>query len=1401
MLHGTGVPQDVKQGLVLLQKAAALGFPQAQFSLGSEYVKGERIEPDIIKGKELIEQAIIQFVVQGNNEMIEQVLQTGVSPNFHYESPVTAQDPKYLRYPIATTGVTPSQEKVPILSLAADKGQVDTVRLLIKQGASVNAQRTLTRKTALWTAAAAGQVKVVEVLLQLGADPNIPSVSMDGLPSQTPLEVAQSNGFAEVVDILKKAKAIERPVSPNLLVRSQRPIEYRSLETNKILPSTTKRVQTPLPDYLTVLLKQHNSISPSPWFEAQKIRYQAFLEQHLFDVLIVPFQVQHFGIDAIGRSLMTGYLIDYLQQTTLLRIPNPTLVMKALGETSRTFNKKEVYRLAQTLGVKTIVWGYVGHDRLSDMRVTLQVQRRDESGLHENTPIIQWDSEILPFSDETPPEEVFLRLVPQIGQQLAVSTPRKFPPSLSKPNENQPPPLPQSPQHLINSGSSNPLTQAYYLQVLGTLFPRETERAKERLFEKSLLALKQLHPDTPGWRLLKARALFHLRRRPAALTVLGTPGTPADKAFLALLNGNLPEMESQYRNIHEPINQILTVFDLIDLRHYYDKTEPTSLDQENLVQAFPEWAPLLLRRVVDLDDWHPRSNVLVKALLDQAFPRPNESLQDLVTGQTSLEQSSPGLVVLEQSVLDHIKKTLEFHSRDWCCPNILGASHPLDYLDLLRALVEANTYHAIWHQYGTQGNLKAALDLLNHMDPLYNGHPAFTRLRSSIGVAIFESDKRNTNFTALRRDYQGLINAMLWSGGQLRPSMEAVWAEWEHFRLFKKMSTVDKQPNLPLWILFARDVPRRAYWLDAEIGGPQDSYVINLEHSLKYTNNSVSILKALYELYTDQNKNSPEGKAILEANAHRFIGDSERERWLAELNFKLGNPEEGIRQYQIAIDQGTTDWDPYERLGNYYLLQGRYQEASDTYNRFPEFQKKRPEAPVRVSNLAYNVGSLLYWRGAVELATPLYKISAELNTGSDSSLSSECRLVMLNGDYRTAAKISLLRAKRYNSVYAYRDYLSLLHLLGYSKQSWAGIGSILGKFDTPQIWTSAFIGHRLEGRSDQEIQAWLDAQDQRDPLHPVNSFPARYAFMIFNIDRPPSATRIDLIEKYEAKYPSKFEVSGHILNVAGKVVGPSSYKDYDKHHVILPADYPPGKPTKNLEPIRTQVGKAVPAELTLFAKGYAALRSKDYETAFHWFEKRARYYSYGEEDQTSYALPYFAWAASQSGKGSAFRIFLDQFKDPGYIRDWYQGFDYFLSEAFWVGGQGQHEQAVRFLRQAFDHRPHTEMRPMFSWYQIVEACEMLFDATKNDEYRNLALKWAKEYQVIQPMFAWAYGVEVKYSKDPTEKQRALAIALFLDQNSERIQAIPESDKQQALKWLSTNNPFRQAESSAVKMKM
>jgi hypothetical protein len=93
-------------------------------------------------------------------------------------------------------------------------------------------------------------------------------------------------------------------------------------------------------------------------------------------------------------------------------------------------------------------------------------------------------------------------------------------------------------------------------------------------------------------------------------------------------------------------------------------------------------------------------------------------------------------------------------------------------------------------------------------------------------------------------------------------------------------------------------------------------------------------------------------------------------------------------------------------------------------------------------------------------------------------------------------------------------------------------------------------------------------------------------------------------------------------------------------------------------------------------------------------------------------------------------------------------------------------------------------------YQWAEACEWLFEATKDARYRDMALKLAKVNQRTMPFDAWAYAMEVRLTSNKADRKRALGFALYLDPASERLAAIPEKEKAEARAWFAKNNPFK-----------
>src|SRR5207302_7123177 len=120
---------------------------------------------------------------------------------------------------------------------------------------------------------------------------------------------------------------------------------------------------------------------------------------------------------------------------------------------------------------------------------------------------------------------------------------------------------------------------------------------------------------------------------------------------------------------------------------------------------------------------------------------------------------------------------------------------------------------------------------------------------------------------------------------------------------------------------------------------------------------------------------------------------------------------------------------------------------------------------------------------------------------------------------------------------------------------------------------------------------------------------------------------------------------------------------------------------------------------------------------------------------------------------------------------------------------GKTDESKQHLKLALHRRPFTEQRPVYTEYEYAELCELLYDATRNPGYREKALTWAKKFQTMQFWFAWSYAMEARLTTNANDRRRAMAMAYYLDRNSDRLASLPQAAIKAAVKEFANRNPF------------
>lgn len=1078
----------------------------------------------------------------------------------------------------------------------------------------------------------------------------------------------------------------------------------------------------------------------SEWQAGEKIFHEKLLAHGKFDVLVLPFQVWGWAFDRSTRSLMAAELAAALAQAPGVKVADPYLVARALGEGQRRLNKDDIYRLADATGAKRIVMGYAGHDRKGKMSVA--VLSHDNTGAERHA--AGWGGRIastrfdnIAFGDELPAIEAYQSMMPQLlkalGVEAAVSAIRPVEASLDLVA------LPPSPAGLTTA-DGNPARDAHGFLLYHLLTPRYLERTKERFAEKALLALSRLAPASSDYRVLRARTYMALGLRVAAIRVLGEPQTDEERGVLAALNGNLPEVRAMADRQKNPLKHLMQKIDENNIATAYGVVhQKQSLDAAAALKLPGNiWPYIVGRAFVDSDSWSQHDNASLKMLLDYELPVPGYSLEELVRGAAALGDRAKVQLAVDLSAFEHGRKFISADAARWCCDAAFNRPGQADYLELLQSMGHDNLIRRIRFLTAVQGQPDRAITYANSIDAVYKGNAyyAMERARAESKLAAQTSGAEKDGL--LKASRENAVNAFYWEQGQSLVSNAAI--------MLFNADGGEHHGNF-----YHADIPFRPYywtWVGFEQGQPSQ------ERHVDALKNATWEIAAAAEL----DQSSPdEGRAdrLLKSIDGRFLGSPYRNVMLSRVAMERGDTRAAEALYRENIRLSPDYWDSYEVLGKLLFAEGNIAEAARVFHAYPGFKKDASESRVAIANYAFEAGSYFYWSGHFDLAVPLYKISASQRTGASSEITSGIRLKLLAGDVVGAMAGTLDRAQRYRESYAYRDYLGMLHASGRSSDAWPAFGALVEEGRHPHIWETALVGHHMGALSQAQVVEWAKQKEFRQAGRAKNAA-ATYLLRFATTDRVPSK---DLAEAIDSLDIQRWKVEGS----PGLVSGSEG-----------PAQQPGAKRQR------------VKSDLAYFAEAYRALKLKDHVAAKAGFDEAAAFYDLADESiyvPMTFYLPYYALAAAKAGDTSGIEKILARVKIPD------QRFDYHLARAVLASASGKTEEALRGLELALYRRPHTERRPLLTQYTYGEIAEVVAELTGSPQAREMALDWARKNQKFEPWHSWAYAMEARLGTDPAARQRALAMAHYLDPQSERLSAFRKADIEAAVKASGRVNPF------------
>lgn len=1108
------------------------------------------------------------------------------------------------------------------------------------------------------------------------------------------------------------------------------------------------------------LLPETTPSGESPWLAAERKRFSDLLSVSTVDVVVVPFQTDGYSFDSAERTLLALRIANFIAVQTGLRVADPQLAGRALGEGWRRFDDVEIRTLAESMGARHVVVGSIGHDRASTFRVTIRTWSSETPGELSKDLIRKEKSWELSFTDEQYPHQVFAEQLRAVTGMLDVNVEQSAgDPAMPAPS-SAPDAVPGL-ETLLDRSSPLSASRLHLLQLAAIAYPGSGDRASERAWVRTLGLAYQQPVDAPGRNLLIARALAHLGRRPAALELLEGAQTPAKRALREWLNGNLPQGETEAAAIEAPVQRLIAHIELGDLRWAYGLTSGDN-ERELLASFLPEdslwWPPLLARLGGGTDSWPA-------PYLGRFFPLPEtgwEGVRDRVEWLWEEFESSADWTGFEVATA---AMALEYGNQ-WMVEHAAELSGTGKHgtwllLDLLAARVGADAFEELGDTRGMPARFAIVRGDIAKAARYFVGHPQLTAMQARIEWK--EHDR-----------YLGAEQAR-WLAAALRDTEDALhWSQRMTGLLIAIDHNVPEIPEVserlaPYRDAYFWDLPGNIYWLPLQLRDDERARKHYRDMVLAHTVSEFY----LFEWLLGQEEDERWLQAVRDAVPGRFRGNPNVAEFHAAALRDGGDLRGAEEIYRAIVGRDSAPYSAYDSLAEVLVEQGRFADAFRIVRSYPGFKADSGEDRIRLSNRAEFAAMLFYRIGQFEYALPLLQLSVDYDTNSNANMTSKAILAKERGDYQSAARIRMKQARTYRNFEALNAYLPLAFALGDYAPARAVFNEVHRDGNGWQLVSQMARSVRAEGWTDARIREWLSGERIRGLVDANGTYhsAAHAAVAAFIVDREPPPDFPELVRELQATSPYFTDEDGNIAMINPH--GLSRLEDV----VCGPSDYASD----------TEVSQGpVDSHLVYFAKAYLALESGDHARAQDLLEQAASLFTYPASpcENTSYLMPFLAVAAALNRDTERLERYLER------IPFEYRRTNYHLARAAIAGVSGREDEARQALDTALYRWSSDRFRTVPTRYVYADICRRLYEITGAEPYREQLLWWLGVHQRMHPASSWSYALEARYAADPLARQHALAMTLLLDRNSPTIEQASDSELTAARAWLVENNPFR-----------